>query len=657
MKRLLRNTLTCVLSLVVIMSSMVFSTSADVYESDNFTYQDFGDGVIINSYEGGDTSLIIPTELKGEKVVAISNEAFMGNKSIVSVVIPDTVTSIGAEAFKDCENLYNIELPSTLNGICSGAFYNTAYYNAKSSWVDKVLYIDNYLIDHEGIEETDFEVKEGTLGIADKALYYRRFSAVKLPTSLKFIGSYAFENCKSLKYLSVPNSVKAIQGYAFTGCDALEKIHISKGVEKIGEGAFSYCANLKSADIPETVLYIGDSCFRNSPALEGIVVNPANPKYRSIDGVLFEGSNLLFYPCNKPDKVYTILNGIASLENFSFSALRNLEVLNISASCTDIKTVAFSSCFSLKEINVNDENERYYSVDGVLYDKERNGVKLYPAQKEDKSYVTPEGLTTVFGYAFAENAYLEEITVSEGVTFCGNTDYIKNLKVINLPESLEYISNESFRNCENLETINYAGTEQQWNRLVEASGLKVNVTVNFSDSTSIKPSESITTEATIGTLPDFRFTTVVSTTATDPTESTSAETTAMVTDPIESTSAEVTTMVTEPAESSTATVTSTQTEPAESSTATVTATVPATQTKPSGAESTTSTEKPEDKYLTGDVNLDGKLNIRDATLIQKHLAKIVELTADQLKLADFDLNGKVNIKDATYIQKKIANII
>ena len=63
-------------------------------------------------------------------------------------------------------------------------------------------------------------------------------------------------------------------------------------------------------------------------------------------------------------------------------------------------------------------------------------------------------------------------------------------------------------------------------------------------------------------------------------------------------------------------------------------------------------------YHIGDVNRDGKINIRDATLIQKHLAKMVDLDYTQeYELADFNQDLKVNIKDATAIQKKIANLI
>lgn len=70
-----------------------------------------------------------------------------------------------------------------------------------------------------------------------------------------------------------------------------------------------------------------------------------------------------------------------------------------------------------------------------------------------------------------------------------------------------------------------------------------------------------------------------------------------------------------------------------------------------------STVEPEPEFALGDVNMDGKLNIRDATLIQKYLAKLSTLTEAEKDLADFDLNGKVNVRDATAIQKKIANLI
>lgn len=62
-------------------------------------------------------------------------------------------------------------------------------------------------------------------------------------------------------------------------------------------------------------------------------------------------------------------------------------------------------------------------------------------------------------------------------------------------------------------------------------------------------------------------------------------------------------------------------------------------------------------YKLGDVNLDGKLNIRDATKIQKFIAKLESFVVLQNNVADYDSDGKINIKDATRIQMFIAGLI
>ena len=63
------------------------------------------------------------------------------------------------------------------------------------------------------------------------------------------------------------------------------------------------------------------------------------------------------------------------------------------------------------------------------------------------------------------------------------------------------------------------------------------------------------------------------------------------------------------------------------------------------------------RYTVGDVNGDEKVNVKDATTIQKHLAKIIELSDIELIYADTTHDNKVSISDATKIQKYIAKII
>lgn len=70
---------------------------------------------------------------------------------------------------------------------------------------------------------------------------------------------------------------------------------------------------------------------------------------------------------------------------------------------------------------------------------------------------------------------------------------------------------------------------------------------------------------------------------------------------------------------------------------------------------TTVTEN--EKYRYGDVNTDEKVNVKDATILQKAIAKIIKLNELQLVLGNVNSDGKVNVKDVTMIQKRCANII
>ncbi len=72
--------------------------------------------------------------------------------------------------------------------------------------------------------------------------------------------------------------------------------------------------------------------------------------------------------------------------------------------------------------------------------------------------------------------------------------------------------------------------------------------------------------------------------------------------------------------------------------------------------SSTDPSTPVDKEI-GDVDMDGELSIRDATMIQSHIAKFLTLTPAQETLADYDKSGTLEIRDATYIQMKVAKLI
>ncbi len=60
--------------------------------------------------------------------------------------------------------------------------------------------------------------------------------------------------------------------------------------------------------------------------------------------------------------------------------------------------------------------------------------------------------------------------------------------------------------------------------------------------------------------------------------------------------------------------------------------------------------------ILGDADRDSKVNIKDATAIQKHVAGLVTLTNNGVFLADVDADLQITVKDATVIQKYVASM-
>lgn len=64
----------------------------------------------------------------------------------------------------------------------------------------------------------------------------------------------------------------------------------------------------------------------------------------------------------------------------------------------------------------------------------------------------------------------------------------------------------------------------------------------------------------------------------------------------------------------------------------------------------------EPQLLLGDVDMDGDVDIQDATLLQSCLIEAKTLTDEQFKLADVNQDGVVNVRDVTAIQRIVAEM-
>ena len=156
----------------------------------------------------------------------------------------------------------------------------------------------------------DYTIPDNTEIIAKHAFAGCKFlSSIAIPNSVKSIGIHAFSgcsklekvelpdcitqipegmfiNCSSLKYINIPNSITNIGNSAFKGCSRLENIILPDSITKINYSTFEDCVSLSQIDIPESIIEIDHNAFKNCTAF--ITVDSHNPKYKSVDGKIYE---------------------------------------------------------------------------------------------------------------------------------------------------------------------------------------------------------------------------------------------------------------------------------------------------------------------------------------------------------------------------------
>ena len=103
----------------------------------------------------------------------------------------------------------------------------------------------------------------------------------------------AFEKT-TLETVNIPSSVKRIEKYAFNECRNLKNVTISEGVEEIGYSAFAKTA-LESIKIPESVKNIDSYVFFNCNNLIEVTFKSNNPK---------NYINNIFFYCQNNIKLY-----------------------------------------------------------------------------------------------------------------------------------------------------------------------------------------------------------------------------------------------------------------------------------------------------------------------------------------------------------------
>ena len=115
---------------------------------------------------------------------------------------------------------------------------------------------------------------------------YVGLSAINLPSSLREIGEYSFENMSSLKTITIPEGITELRS-VLSYCEALESVTLPESLETIDSnsfGSFRDCPALKSINIPKNVTVIGSNfSFSNCTQLEVVFYGGTREGWLSIN--------------------------------------------------------------------------------------------------------------------------------------------------------------------------------------------------------------------------------------------------------------------------------------------------------------------------------------------------------------------------------------
>lgn len=194
-------------------------------------------------------------------------------------------------------------------------------------------------------------------------------------------------------------------------------IMIPEGISVIGESAFQGMNNIESVHIPEGVEVIKEAAFSGCKNLKSI----------------------------------NISDGVETIDRDCFNGCIRLESIRFPDSVKNIEAGAFAGCTSLESVNIPP-------------DVELLPWRIFEGCTSLKYIVIPKKVKTIEDYAFAECTGLEDIRFerirsdgdpSTGLSRIGMNAFrnCKNLNSINFPETLKFIGNQAFRGCSKLKKL------------------------------------------------------------------------------------------------------------------------------------------------------------------------------------------------------------
>lgn len=326
-------------------------------------------------------SVMLDSVILSEGLTTLGENAFYGCDAIRSIVLPNSVSSIGEWCFGWCLGLESIVLPESLKIIPDYAIYHC-------------------------IKLKSINLPSTITTIGENALAWDTcLTSIELPQSLEDIGASAFYYCRALDSVIIPNQISTIKERTFYGCRDLQYLNIPNSVTAFEGYIVSSCTSLDTLFVPSSVVDIDDATFQGYDGY--IKFDEDNPS------LAYEGDLLLNKEKTKLIKCPTTKTGTCDIPasvkvigDFAFYLCDTLDFINFPTSVTEISITGIS--YTSAQFQVDENNTRYSSLDGILYSKDQSKLIKCPMLKEG---------------------------------------------ILNIPESVEILGERAFQSCYKLESI------------------------------------------------------------------------------------------------------------------------------------------------------------------------------------------------------------
>ena len=194
-------------------------------------------------------------------------------------------------------------------------------------------------------------------------------------------------------------------------------------------------------------------------------------------------------------KTVELNEGLVEIGYSAFQNCLGLAKIFIPASVATIKKDAFVDCALYLGFSVAEQNQNYSADDGILYSKDKKTLVRCPcgwgrgrkgivipqcvevfdqdaffACTGIESIKLPSGVKVVAESLFSDCENLKSVLLPEKVeTICwGSFFFCKKLESITIPSSVKEIESLAFCHCEKLKEIRFAGTMEEWRKVMKS---------------------------------------------------------------------------------------------------------------------------------------------------------------------------------------------